>query len=84
MNMIESQEIKRRGMVAVDEMLEQGPVWIVKNNRPHYVVLRESDFGDMESDLAEARLVASEADIRVGRVRKGTAAELMAELRKDA
>jgi PHD/YefM family antitoxin component YafN of YafNO toxin-antitoxin module len=84
MNMIASQEIKRRGMVAVDELLSQGPVRIVKNNRPLYVVMSETDFDAMTSDLAEARLAASEADLRAGRTRKGSAAELMSELRKEA
>jgi len=84
MNMIASQEIKRRGMVAVDKLLAQGPVRIVKNNQPRYVVMREADFVVMEDDLAEARLAASETDLKAGRTRKGTAAELLAELRKDA
>ena len=84
MNMIAAQEIKRRGMAAVDHLLEQGPVRIVKNNRPRYVVMSETEFDLMMSDLAEARLAASEADLKAGRVRKGTAARLMAVLRKEA
>ena len=84
MNMIASQEIQRRGMVAVDRLLNQGPVRIVKNNQPRYVVMRESDFTAMEDDLAEARLAASEADLKAGRTRKGTVAELLAELRREA
>ena len=84
MNMIAAQEIKRRGMAAVDHLLDQGPVRIVKNNRPRYVVMSETEFDVMMSDLAEARLAASEADLKAGRVRKGRAANLMAELRKKA
>ena len=84
MNMIASQEIKRRGMAAVDHLLDQGPVQIVKNNRARYVVMSDTEFDVMMNDLAEARLAASEADLKAGRVRKGTAANLMAELRKDA
>ena len=84
MNMIAAQEIKRRGMAAVDHLLDQGPVRIVKNNRPRYVVMSETEFDVMMSDLAEARLAASEADLRAGRVRKGSAAKLMAELREEA
>jgi PHD/YefM family antitoxin component YafN of YafNO toxin-antitoxin module len=83
MNMIAVQEIKRRGMTAVDDLLNGGPVQIVKNNRPRYVVMSETEFDTMMSDLAEARLAASEADLKAGRIRKGTAANLMAELRKD-
>jgi PHD/YefM family antitoxin component YafN of YafNO toxin-antitoxin module len=84
MNMIAAQEIKRRGMAAVDHLIEQGPVRIVKNNRPCYVVMSETEFDTMMNDLAEARLAASTADIKAGRFRKGTAANLMAELRKEA
>ena len=83
MNMIAVQEIKRRGMTAVDALLGGGPVRIVKNNKPRYVVMSESEFDTMMSDLAEARLAASEADLKAGRIRKGTAADLMAELRKE-
>ena len=84
MNVIAAQEIKRRGITAVDRLLDRGPVRIVKNNRPRYVVMRDTEFDMMMSDLAEARLAASGADIKAGRTRKGTAADLMAELRKDA
>lgn len=84
MNMIPAQEVKRRGMAAVDHLLDQGPVRIVKNNRPRYVVMSETEFEVMMRDLAEARLAASEADLKAGRIRKGTAAKLMAELRKEA
>ena len=83
MNMIAVQEIKRRGMTAVDHLLEQGPVQIVKNNKARYVVMSEGDFDAMMSDLAEARLAASEADLKAGRIRKGTAADLMTEIRKE-
>jgi adenylate kinase len=38
---------------------------------------------ETQSDLAEARLAASEADLKAGRIRRGTAADLMAELRKE-
>jgi PHD/YefM family antitoxin component YafN of YafNO toxin-antitoxin module len=82
MNMVAVQEIKRRGMTALDTLLERGPVQIVKNNKPRYVVMNEAEFDAMMSDLAEARLAASEADLKAGRVRKGTSADLMAELRK--
>ncbi len=84
MNMIAAQEIKRRGLVAVDDMLADGPVTILKNNRPRYVVLSGEDYELLMADLSEARLAASEADLKAGRVRRGTAAHLMAEFRKGA
>ena len=84
MNMIAAQEVKRRGITAVDDLLALGPVQIVKNNRPRYVVVSEEEFAVLMTDLAEARLAASEADLKTGRVRCGSSATLMAELRKDA
>ena len=75
-----AQDIKRRGIGVVDEFLEQGPVHIVKNNRPMYVVLREEDYQTMMEDLALARIEASEADVRADRIRKGNTAALMKEL----
>ena len=38
-NTIPAQEIKRRGISAVDELLSAGPVFVIKNNRPQYVVV---------------------------------------------
>ena len=84
MNMIAAQEVKRRGIAALDDLLRQGQVRIVKNNRPRYVVFSEDEYVALMSDLAEARLTASAADIKAGRVRRGSAAQLMDELRKDA
>jgi len=75
-----AQDVKRRGIGAVDELLAQEPVHIVKNNRPMYVVLREEDYQAMMEDLALARIEASEADVQAGRVRKGSVADLMSEL----
>jgi hypothetical protein len=39
MNSIPAQEIKRRGISAVDELLRDGPVQVVKQNRVRYVVM---------------------------------------------
>ena len=82
MIIVPAQEIKRRGIGAVDKALAQGPVRIIRNNRPRYVVLSEEDYEILMSDIADARLAASEADWKAGRVARGTAAHLMAELRK--
>lgn len=41
MNSISAGEIKRRGISAVDAALRDGPVRIIKNNRPRYVVMTE-------------------------------------------
>ena len=44
MNTISAQEIKRRGISALDELLKDGPVLVIKNNRPTYVVMSEKDY----------------------------------------
>ena len=80
MSTLPVQEIKRRGMSAVDEALSDGPVHLVKQNRAAYVVMSESDYQSLISDLAEARLAASEMELKAGRVRRGSARELMKEL----
>lgn len=44
MSTIAAQEIKRRGISALDELLENGPVHVIRNNRPRYVVMKEEDY----------------------------------------
>ena len=77
---IPAQDVKRRGIGVVDELIAREPVHIVKNNQPMYVVLRETDYQAMMEDLALARIDASEADLRAGRTRKGSIDDLMKEL----
>lgn len=84
MNLIPAQEIKRRGIGAVDEAVKAGPVYVIKNNRPRYVVMSEDAYAQLVRDLAEARLASSEADLKHGRVGRGTARDLMREIRRDA
>jgi len=83
MKLIAAQEIKRRGIGAVEDAVRRGPVGIVKNNRAQYVVMSEEHYEQMVNDLAEARLAASEADLRAGRTGRGTAAHLMREIRRE-
>lgn len=78
-----AQEIKRRGISAVDDAVAREPVHIIKHNRPQYVVLREEDYAMLIQDLADARLTASEADWREGRVTRGSATDLLRELAAD-
>jgi len=59
MHTIPASEIKRRGIAALDEALTEGPVHIVKNNRPRYVVLTEDDYHDLTAGRTE--LVGSPA-----------------------
>jgi PHD/YefM family antitoxin component YafN of YafNO toxin-antitoxin module len=72
-NSIPAQDIKRRGISAVDEALREGPVHIIKNNRPSYVVLSEAAYAELlESyrDSARERLRESLADLEAGRTNR--------------
>ena len=71
MNSIPAQEIRRRGISAVDEALRQGPVHIIKNNRPQYVVMTEERFQallEAQEIAALDNLQAPLDDLKAGRV----------------
>jgi len=73
MNTLAAQEIKRKGISAVDEVLKEGPVHIIKNNQPQYVVLTEERYRDLleaEDEAYTARIRASLEDLKTGRVRR--------------
>jgi PHD/YefM family antitoxin component YafN of YafNO toxin-antitoxin module len=73
MNTIPSQEIKRRGIAAVDEKLAEGAVHVIRNNQPQYVILSEERYKELvaaESDAYLARVRASLEDVKAGRVKK--------------
>jgi len=83
MNTIAAQDIKRRGIGAVEDALKKGPVHVIKNNQPRYVVLSEERYReliDAENDAYIARVRASLEDVKAGRVKRGTAEELIREL----
>lgn len=44
MNIVTVAEIKRRGMAAIEDGLRQGPLHIVKRNRPAAVILSEEEY----------------------------------------
>ncbi|MFP4280924.1 MAG: prevent-host-death protein [Halochromatium sp.] len=78
MNSIPAQDIKRRGISAVDEALHDGPVHVIKNNRPSYVVLTEAAYTELlESslDAAKAHLHASLSDLEAGRTTRYESAD---------
>jgi PHD/YefM family antitoxin component YafN of YafNO toxin-antitoxin module len=81
MNTLPAQEIKRRGISAVDKSLKKGAVHIIKNNEPQYVVLSEERYQELiaaEDEAYIARVRASLEDVKAGRVRKfKNAAELL-------
>lgn len=82
MNTVAAREIKRRGIVAVDDALSEGPVHIVKDDRPAYVVLTEGQYEELLEGYQEAsvaRVKASLEDVRMGRTRRLTAQQLIDE-----
>jgi len=82
-NAIAAQDIKRKGISAVDEALKEGPVHVIKNNQPQYVVLTETRYRELieaEDEAYIARVRASLEDVKAGRVKRGTAEDLIREL----
>jgi len=78
MNTIPAQEIKRRGIAAVDAVITMGDVHVIRNNRPEYVVLTEARYQELVADAEEAyvaRVKASLEDVKAGRVRRFASAD---------
>ena len=84
MNTLPAQEIKRRGIAAVDDLLESGDVHIIKNNQPQYVVVTESRYRELiesQDEAYGARVRASLEDLKAGRVHRfRSAAQLLAAI----
>ncbi len=73
MNVISAQELKRRGIAAVDDVIAKGDVHVIRNNQPQYVVLSESRYQELVAEAQEAylaRVRASLEDVKAGRVEK--------------
>jgi PHD/YefM family antitoxin component YafN of YafNO toxin-antitoxin module len=89
MNTIQAQEIKRRGVAALDDLIAQGDVHILRNNQLQYVVLSEARYAELleaQEEALVARVRASLEDLKAGRVRRFTSAEELMEAmdREDA
>jgi len=83
MNTIPALEIKRRGISIIDDQMESGPVHVIKNNRPQYVVMSEDRYQSMIEDMNEAwelRIKASLEEDIAGQTRQGTADVLIHEI----
>jgi PHD/YefM family antitoxin component YafN of YafNO toxin-antitoxin module len=73
MNSIPAQELKRRGIAAVDDLIGKGDVHVIRNNQPQYVVLSEERYQELVAEANEAylaRVRASLDDVKAGRVKK--------------
>ena len=78
MNSIPAQELKRRGIAAVDDLIAKGDVHVIRNNKPQYVVLSEERYQELVAEANEAylaRVRASLKDVKAGRVKKFKTAE---------
>ncbi|MBI3973172.1 MAG: type II toxin-antitoxin system Phd/YefM family antitoxin [Chloroflexi bacterium] len=84
MRTIPAREIKRRGISAVDEALKEGPVHVIKNDEPKYVIMDEAHYQELVEGYHEAyiaRVKASLEDVKADRVRRfASADELMAAI----
>lgn len=86
MNSIPAQDIKRRGISAIDEALCDGPVHVIKNNRPSYVVLTEAAYAELLEcfqDAARARLRESLEDLQTGRTNHYESADALMQALDD-
>jgi PHD/YefM family antitoxin component YafN of YafNO toxin-antitoxin module len=78
MNTIPAQEIKRRGIAAVDDLIATGDVHVIRNNRPEYVILSEERYKELVAEAEEAyvaRVKSSLEDVKAGRIRKYASAD---------
>ncbi len=83
MKTIPARDIKRRGISAVDKALKEGPVHVIKNDQPTYVILDEDQYQKLlekQEKAYLARVKASLKDLKAGRVRRATAQKLIDEL----
>ena len=77
MTTMAAQEIKRRGMSAMNEQLKDGPVWVIANNTPKYVVLFADDFKRMMHEAFVDGCLKSDAEYRAGLAKPATVEDLM-------
>lgn len=56
MQTIPALEVKRRGVAALEEALKNGPVHIIKNNRPACVVISEEDYALLKKERSTTNL----------------------------
>lgn len=71
MKTISSQEIKRRGISAVDEDLKDGPVHVIKNNKLKYVIMDQEKYSELVSeseDTYDKRLIKALDEIERGEI----------------
>jgi len=87
MNTIPAQEIKRRGLAAVDEIIGNGDVHVISKNQPRYVVVSEERYQELLEAQEEAQLSrvrASLKELKAGKTRRfKSAASLLAAIESE-
>lgn len=84
MRTIPAREIKRRGISAVDDALKNGPVHVIKNDQPSYVILNEEHYRELveaQQEAYHAGIRGALDDVKAGRTRHVTAQQLIDELK---
>jgi PHD/YefM family antitoxin component YafN of YafNO toxin-antitoxin module len=72
MNTIPAQDIKRRGLAAVDDAIKKGDVHVIRNNQPQYVVMSEERYQSLiaaESAAYYAGVKESLKQVKAGKTR---------------
>jgi len=80
MRTISAQEIKRRGIGAVDDLLVEGPVHVITRNEPRYVVMDECRYRDLVEGYHEAyvaRVLTAKAAAERGEVKRFESVEAL-------
>ena len=80
MNSLPAQEIKRRGLAAVDDVIDNGDVHVIRNNQPQYVILSEARYQELVADANEAylaRVKAALQDVKGGKVQRFATADAL-------
>lgn len=80
---IPATEIRRRGFSVIDNALKRGPVHILKDNEPTYVVMAEAQYQELTERYRKsyvARIKRSLKDLKEGRIRHVSAKTLIDEL----
>jgi PHD/YefM family antitoxin component YafN of YafNO toxin-antitoxin module len=72
---------ERRGIAAVDDVIDKGDVHVIRNNQPQYVVLSEDCYQaliEAEQEAYSGHVMASLREVKAGKVKQfKTAAELL-------
>ena len=88
MNSIPASEVKRRGVAALEEAVKNGPVHVIKNNRPTLVVLTEEEYARLTGRTASEPQPSRYKDVwdfllNAPSLQRRTKEEIDEELRKE-